>query len=71
MSIQELKLKHALNEAKTQILHLEEKLGHTQPKDMKPSSLDAIALLDAEIYKLDDSKIEMEHSHTFMTAENS
>ena len=59
MSIQELKLKHALNEAKT------------QPKDMKPSSLDAIALLDAEIYKLDDSKIEMEHSHTFMTAENS
>ncbi len=57
MSIQELQLKHALSEAKSQILHLEEKLGHTQPKDMKPSSLDAIALLDTEIYKVEDAPV--------------
>jgi hypothetical protein len=71
MSIQELQLKHALNEAKSQILHLEEKLGHKQPKDMKPSSLDAIALLDTEIYNLDDRKIEMEHSYLLTVTENS
>lgn len=57
MSIEQMELKLALENAKAQILHLEEIAGRVNPKDMKPTSLDAIALIDTEIYKLQDAPV--------------
>ena len=55
MTIEQLQLRLALKNAKDQILSLEYRLGNNMANELSPSSLDAIALLDTEIYKVEDA----------------